>query len=392
MSANTITKCVAAVQAVVPDFDGMKKLSPATDEQIASLQLAIGMKLPADLIEWLKVLNGHNHDFVLSTGWTFLSTDEIKMHWEFFADPKAGIAPLIEHSEHMHRVKVPADHKTRIPFAADYAGNLLVIDMDPAAPQFAEQVLFVKRDAQGDAFVVFERFVELLDCITQQVTDGAIALVDGNIVFRNNPAMLRDWYIRARQFRNLPWSLTDDARAFAAALTAEQRSACYTGQNDLLQTEQFPAEDLDLVRSIVVNKELVTNADWLKHFPFLTDIRMDGDGNPAFFAVLAKLRLASMYLQPHTDDGLAGIEALVGNTTIVKMTAMRAEQATFDVFVTMPGLVQLSAIGSRVHDISGIAHLPKLRSLYINDIGQVDAGPAYQHPTLAEFSLTWRRS
>jgi cell wall assembly regulator SMI1 len=391
MKSRSVVACVAAIRKLLPDFDSMKKLEPATDGQLHALETAIGLVLPSELAEWLQLLNGHNHGFCFAIGWSFLSTEEIKMHWGFFADPKAGIAPLLEHTDHPHRVRVPANHKSRIPIAADYSGNLLVIDTEPVDSKFSDQVLFVKRDSEGEAFVVFDSFVDLLDEITAQITVGNICVSDGNIQFRDNPGMLRGWYQRARQFRKQPWSASDSDRALVASLTAEQRSACYQGQNDLLQTEQFAVEDLDLVRSIVVTAGLARDPHWLRSFPFLSNLRIDGDGNPTFFAVLADLHLSNVYLQPHTDAGLEGLEALRGNTSIQKVTAFRVDQSGFDILTTLPNLVQLATIASNVHDISGIAQLPRLLSLYVNDSGKVDATPAYQHPTLAEFSLTWRR-
>jgi Leucine-rich repeat (LRR) protein len=70
---------------------------------------------------------------------------------------------------------------------------------------------------------------------------------------------------------------------------------------------------------------------------------------------------------------------------------MRADQNTFDIFTTCTSLVSLSVVGSTINDLSSIENLPKLTTLYINDTGKPDPTPAYEHPTLKEFSLTWRR-
>jgi cell wall assembly regulator SMI1 len=400
MAPESINRCFVAVQKVVPDFEGMRKLPPATDEQISSLERIMGLTLPPEFVAWLKLVNGHNHSLCIAPGWNFLSTDEIAMHWGFFTDPAQGIAPSIERTDHPHRMKIPANFAKRIPILADYSGNLLAIDTDPVSPEFNGQIVFVKRDADSDSFVVMPNFETLLDAVSAQVDKGELSLVDGNIVFASNAGMLRPWYVLSRTFRADSGSMSNpgeveqsaSARAgFVAGLTDIQRSACYMGQNELLQTEQFGPEDLDLVRSIVLTTDLVASPDWLEGFPFLHSIRVDGDATPAFFAVLARLAISDLYLQPHTDNGLPGIEALRGNRTLTKLTAMRADQGAFDVFTTCTLVISLAMIGSTINDLSSIANLPKLTTLYINDKGAPDPTPAYEHPTIKEFSLTWRR-
>jgi cell wall assembly regulator SMI1 len=408
MAIDSATRCFAALQKVVPDFEGMRKLPPATDAQIGGVEAAIGLTLPPELAAWLKLLNGHHHGFCLDQEWSFLSTDEIVMHWGFFSEPAQAIAPTIERTDHPHRVKVPANHAKRIPIAADYPGNLLVIDLDPASPEFRGQIVFVERDSDSDSFVVMPTFTALLDAMTKQVDSGELSLVDGNIVFSPNQGPLRTWYERSRAFR-LPHphetsphdnasadglttsSATAHQIAFVAGLSQAQRSACYLGQNQLLQTDQFSAEDLDLVRSIVLSSELAADPAWLQEFPFLRSLRLDGDATPAFFELLGHLAISDLYLAPHTDSGLNGIDALRGNQTIEKFTSFRADQHAFEVAASCSSIVALTMTGSNITDLSSIAKLPKLRTLSINDIGQPDPTPAYQHPTLKEFSLTWRR-
>jgi cell wall assembly regulator SMI1 len=389
--SDSVSKCYAAVRSRIADLEAMQKLPPATDAQIVALEKTIGLHLPLALTDWLKRLNGNHHGFCLSAGWSFLSTDEITMHWRFFSDEKQGIAPIVEHTDHPDRVKVPANHKTRIPIAADYSGNLLVIDTDPVSAEFFGQVLFILRDSHGASFVVFNSFNEMLEALAQQLARKDIALLDGNIRFAKNDGMLRPWYVRARPFRNPPWIVTEEVTSFVAALTPQQRNACYAAQNDLLQTESFGPHDLDLIRSIVVNKELAENPNWLLQLSFLQDVRVDCDATPSLFSVLAKLKITKLYLQPATPNGLTGIDRLRAHSTIKTMSAMRVDQTAFDIMTTMPSLIQLHAIASEVNNISSIKNAPQLRTLYINDVGQPDVSPAYMHPSLKEFSLTWRQ-
>jgi cell wall assembly regulator SMI1 len=287
MASDPVNRCFNAVQKVVPDFEGMRTLPPASNEQIAALETAIGLTLPSELVAWLKLVNGHHHGFCVSLGWNFLSTDEIAMHWGFFAEPAQAIAPLIQRTDHPHRVKVPSTFTKRIPIASDYSGNLLMIDLDPISAEFLGQIVFVERTADSVSFVVMSSFEALLNTISAQIDTGELALVDGNLVFTNNNAgMLRPWYVLSRGFRYPTPSLDtalmskaetespqvsdsptagatqtestgsgsvqteptiDERASFVSGLTEAQRSACYVAQNDLLQTDQFgPQDDLDL--------------------------------------------------------------------------------------------------------------------------------------------------
>ena len=371
----------------------MRKAPPATPAQLAALETAIGRKLPADLAEWIGLINGYHHGVCLSGEWEFLSADEIAMHWGFFADPAQGIAPIVERTEHPHRVRVPADHRTRIPFAHDHTGNVLAIDDDPVQPQHRGQVLCVSRDTDGGAFVIFDSFADLLDAVSNDIATGRLTGTSEGPVYNPGRGRMRPMLEFARAFREPHWAPSDADRAFAAGLTPDQRSMLFVWQNQLLKSADFPVEELDLVRSVVLTPELLAAADpaWLKGFPCLDSVRIAGDATPRAFEVLAELRIIYLNLQCTTASGLAGVSTLAGHKTLLTLVASCADQAAFDVFASCPSLVQLWVRGDAINDLSKIVALPALRELSIGDASRPDLSPVWRHPAIDNFSLTWRQ-
>lgn len=102
--------------------------APATDQEIAALEAATGLKLPADLRASLKIHNGQNdptrcHAF--SGEGILLDTRQIADHWrtvtEIDASERFSAAPG----------QGPWWKTSCIPFT-DAEGNMLCVDMDPA--------------------------------------------------------------------------------------------------------------------------------------------------------------------------------------------------------------------------------------------------------------------
>ena len=168
----SILRCAEALTRLLPDFEAMRKAPPASDAVIDALETKLGQPLPADVADWLRVVNGSkdHYGFCLSAACDFLSADEIAMYWGFFADPLHSITQTFQHTDHPHRVRAPAAPGTRIPVAHHSAlastAGWLVIDVAPVHPQHRGQVLFCPRDPERSVFVVFERFTDLLDAVT----------------------------------------------------------------------------------------------------------------------------------------------------------------------------------------------------------------------------------
>jgi cell wall assembly regulator SMI1 len=386
-AADPVSRCHAALTRQWPEFTTMAKLPPATDEQLLTLSTAIKHPLPALLADWLRVVNGENIGVVLASGWTFLSTDEVAMHWGFFADARNQMAPAVQFTDHPHRVTMPPDHARRIPVAADYSGNLLVIDSNPADAAMAGQVLLFMRESGNGTHVVFNSFADLLNAVADEIEQGRVETADGGVRFTANTGMLRPWFIRARQFRSVPWAPTAEQHAFVSTLDDGWRSACYLGQNDLLATDPFGADDLDLVRTIVLAPEQMAQAANLLSFPYLHSVRIGCDADPVCFAAMAALDIKSLTITPTSAEGLAGLGAMAGNTTVEQLNVSMVDQASFDAATSMTGLRDLTAIASHVDDISSIERLPTLATFHLSGTGQPDMAPAYNHPTLKHIVL-----
>jgi cell wall assembly regulator SMI1 len=387
-SHEAVTRCATALRRQWPEFDTMVKLPPATDEQLAALSTAIGQTLPPVLDAWLRVVNGENIGVVFAAGWTLLSTDEIAMHWGFFANDANQIAPLVQYTDHPHRVVAPGSFARRIPIAADYSGNLLVIDFDPANAAFSGQILLVVRDATGGLHVVFDGFESLLDALSTEIEQGRVDSGDGGVRFTASSGMLRPWHVRARAFREVEWAPSAEQRAFTDVLDAGWRSACYQGQNDLLGTEVFGADDLDLIRTIDLSPELLAQCEHLASFPYLRHVRVNGNATPALFATLAELPIRSLAVIATTPGGLYGMGVMARNVSVAQLTLAQADQAAFDAAATMAGLIELIAINAHVMDVAAVAQLTELVAIQISGTGTPDLSPIYQHPRLRRVSFS----
>jgi cell wall assembly regulator SMI1 len=389
MTTPSVERCAKALTSLA-GFEAMRKSPPATGGDLAQLATSIGRPLPGDLADWLRQVNGLTQS-CLGTGWCLLSTAEIAMHWGFLADPAQALAPLVGHTDHPHRVRMPPDFRTRIPIAADYSGNQLAIDCDPARSEFVGQILYVSRDSDGEVMVIFECFAALLDAIADDITAGRMVSDGGSTQFVPPRGPRRWLFERARAYRLTPWKSDAANERFVASLTQDQRSACYLGQNDLLETDQFGATDIDLVRTVRVQPDmlrLLENPTWLGKLPSLTDLVICGSPPAHAYVTLSKLSLWTLTLQCASPAGYSGFEAMAGNRTLASLSLFNVDQSVCDRVASLNYLQRLWLYG-KVDDLSPVASLPMLRSLGVSGNGRPDTAPVWHLSLLREFTLSW---
>jgi cell wall assembly regulator SMI1 len=381
-----IDDLVGHITRLFADLD-IRKKPPATDAELAALTSTLGHSLPPLLRDWLCAINGENAGIVFATGWTFLCTDEIAMHHGFFADPDAALAPTSPFTPHHHRVRMPPSYREYTPFAADYLGNLLVIDHDPADPTYAGQVLFVSREQLG-IHVVFPTFDALLTELRDSIANGNVTAADGVVRLSGPGGALRPWLIRARPFAARPWQPSAADRAGVAAMSAQWRSAAYVGQNDLLQTDAFTAQDLDLVYAVKLAPELLADIGTLGLFPNLSAVGIDADATPEALGAIANHQLRTLSVAATSAEGLRGIEAFgATHPTLTTLWVSSADQEAFDRICTIATLRDVTLSGSAIHDLSRLGNLEQLVKLNIHGTGLPDLSPAYAHPTLRDLSV-----
>lgn len=139
---------------------------PATDADIRELEKKLGVKLPVDFVECLKVHDGQRgRGDWLFDGNEFLSTRNILMSWSAWTD-------LLEDGDFDGKVSRPAAGiqpgwwvKGWIPFATNGGGDYLCLDLSPSSSGSAGQVIkvfhdFPDRVLEGEGFSAwFDRFV-----------------------------------------------------------------------------------------------------------------------------------------------------------------------------------------------------------------------------------------
>jgi cell wall assembly regulator SMI1 len=167
---------------------GLARLkSPATDDQVAALEAALGVRLPADYVASLKCHDGQ----VAGSQWLFphgelLSTSEVLGQWTVWrellddgefedggSDPQAGI-------------RGDWWNPQWIPFTHNGGGDHLCLDLDPAAGGCVGQVItmwhdMAEREREGDGFAPwFARYVDdvLAGKVVYSEKSGGMVAID----------------------------------------------------------------------------------------------------------------------------------------------------------------------------------------------------------------------
>jgi len=151
-------KLEAIVQDTDPDL--LADLAPpATDAEIATLEPALGMSLPADFVACLKIHNGqHGNSHGLFDGSEFLSTSRILQEWRIWkglldGGDFEGAEPSPQSS-----IRPVWWSPAWIPFTYNGAGDHLCLDLDPTDVGIRGQIITLWHDdavraKQADSFM-----------------------------------------------------------------------------------------------------------------------------------------------------------------------------------------------------------------------------------------------
>lgn len=155
--------------------EGLESLHPpATDEQIASLQEALGRALPDDFVACLKIHNGQDASVGgMFDGCEFLSTDEILAQWAVWKD-------LLDGGDFAGITSDPASgiqddwwNAGWIPFTHDGGGNHLCLDLAPDASGTPGQVITMWHDS-AERERLAPGFASWFESYTKRVFSGEI--------------------------------------------------------------------------------------------------------------------------------------------------------------------------------------------------------------------------
>jgi cell wall assembly regulator SMI1 len=140
--------------------EGLEDLNPpAADDEIASLEEAIGCQLPAEFIQFLKIHDGQSGDAGwLIDGSELLSTERIFSEWTVWNDLlKGGDFDDAKSEPNSDQMKSDWWNAKWVPFTYDGSGNHLCIDLDPAPGGKVGQIITMwhddpERDVIADSF------------------------------------------------------------------------------------------------------------------------------------------------------------------------------------------------------------------------------------------------
>jgi cell wall assembly regulator SMI1 len=129
--------------------EGLASLNaPATDEQIARLQEALGLTLPDDYVACLKIHNGQAANVGgIFEGSEFLSTDEILAQWTIWKDLLDGGDFIGIKSDPSNGVRDDWWNVSWIPFTYNGSGDHLCLDLAPHACGSSGQVITMWHDS-----------------------------------------------------------------------------------------------------------------------------------------------------------------------------------------------------------------------------------------------------
>lgn len=166
------------LRANAPDLLGML-LPPASEDQIAAAEHALGCTLPPSYADSLRVHDGQENRSPLVAGWYLLPLADVVRDWNmlrgFAAD--GTFDPTFDFT-------VQADPEVAqvewapswIPVAHDAGGSLLCIDLSPRDGGTLGQVITYYSDAPQRR-VVADSFVALLDRVATWMTSGRVTVI-----------------------------------------------------------------------------------------------------------------------------------------------------------------------------------------------------------------------
>ncbi|MDQ1832365.1 SMI1/KNR4 family protein [Massilia scottii] len=169
--------------------EGLAGLNPpATDEQIASLEDAIGIKLPEDYVACLKIHNGQNPEVGgLFDGSEFLSTDDILAQWTVWKGLLDGGDFVDVYSDPASGVQKDWWNARWIPFTHNGCGDHLCLDLAPEASGSLGQVITMWHDS-GERELAAPSFGSWFKSYTKRVFSGDMVYSDeyGGLINRED--------------------------------------------------------------------------------------------------------------------------------------------------------------------------------------------------------------
>jgi cell wall assembly regulator SMI1 len=156
-------------------------LAPGCSQaSLAEFESLVGRTFPESLLDLYKTHDGQAGDVNTGPfyGLTFLSVAQARTHWESwkqivdeYSPEEMKEASAFSKSARPGAVKEVYANKYWIPFAHDYGGNYLGIDLDPAPHGTPGQVINFGRD-EDERFVVASSMATFIEWLVCQLESG----------------------------------------------------------------------------------------------------------------------------------------------------------------------------------------------------------------------------
>ncbi|MCS0584224.1 SMI1/KNR4 family protein [Massilia pinisoli] len=159
--------------------DGLASLNPpATDEQIAGLQKALGVTLPDDYVACLKIHNGQaSNSGGMFDGYEFLSTDEILAQWTVWKELLDGGDFAGYKSDPANGIRGDWWNAGWIPFTHNGCGDHFCLDLAPDTAGSQGQVITMWHD-WGERERLSPSFGAWFTSYTKRVFSGDVVYSD----------------------------------------------------------------------------------------------------------------------------------------------------------------------------------------------------------------------
>ncbi|WP_185960056.1 SMI1/KNR4 family protein [Planococcus soli] len=196
---------------------------PATVEEIEDLERILGVSLPNDLSRLYQLHNGElAGEPGLFFGLSFLPLPDVLNEWRFcasLADDRA-MNDVPFYAVPLETIKDQYINRKWIPFAADFGGNFLAVDLDPGPNGTYGQVINfgIKENTRH---VVAHSVEELMEFISKTLQEGPYT-IDGEGTWSYSETESLHFF-RALEDMPLPVLHPETAESTAEALEKEQK-------------------------------------------------------------------------------------------------------------------------------------------------------------------------
>ncbi|WP_158996615.1 SMI1/KNR4 family protein [Pigmentibacter ruber] len=281
---NNVLKHIEIIKKYIPNLDSFLNKG-ASEEDLNSLEVFIGQKLPESFREFYKIYNGENEKyFGFMFGYGLLSIQEIIGELEF---NKSFINHRSEYEQNIFSyefavIKEKYFFEGWLPFAQDGGGNFLAIDFQPAEKGKLGQIINFGRD-EDVMYVIQTNFESILKLLVEKLRNGICVIVNEDsdhyyLECCNNFFIENDYYKNIKMHPKIIHLYKNRNSLLSASLKKEFEipEICtfhdYKKVFNKLSYSFNNKESLNILPYLVNLRELRFNCTEIKDLSFLSDL------------------------------------------------------------------------------------------------------------------------